>query len=103
MAKTFAEYQAEHLKEPFQLPMPDGTSVPIRKVSIEEERDVKAAVAVAGLDATPFTGIELLVGDEAAAKIAAAWGALPADAWSAAMTDMRAHFGQGNSQASPPS
>lgn len=103
MGKTFADYQAEHLKEPFQLPMPDGTSVPIRKASIEEEREVKAAVAGAGADATPFTGIELLVGDEAAANIVAAWGALPGEAWSAAMTDMRAHFGQGNSPASPAS
>lgn len=103
MGKTFAEYQAEHLKEPFPLPMPDGTTVPLPLASIDEQRVISERIAALGEDATPFTGVEVLVGDAAAAKIAEAWGKLPGSAWDAVMTDRREHFGQGNSGASPTS
>lgn len=105
MGKSFEEYRAEHLKEPFPLPMPDGTTVPIPLGSIDEQAAVGAAVAAASEsgELTLFTGLEVLVGKEQAAKVAEAWGALPPEAWQAVMADMREHFGAGNSLASPPS
>lgn len=105
MGKSFGQYQAEHTKQPFELPMPDGSTVPLRKGSIDEQRAVRERVAAASEAGTltPFTGIEVLVGDAKAAEVAAAWGELPPEAWDAAMTDMREHFGEGNSQASPAS
>lgn len=105
MAKSFDEYKAEHTREPFPLPMPGGTTVPLRKGSIDEQRAVMERVGAAreAGTLTPFTGIEVLTGDAGAAEIASAWGGLPPEAWDAAMTDMRRHFGEGNSEASPPS
>lgn len=105
MAKTFDEYKAEHLKEPFPLPMPDGPAVPLPKGSIDQERAVMERVAAAreAGELTPFTGLEVIAGDADAARIAAAWGALPPAAWDAVMTDMRESFGLGNSGASPSS
>lgn len=106
MGKTFAEYQAEHAKEPFPLPMPDGTTIPLKKGSIDEQRAVHDAItakASQAQDTTPFTGLEVLVGQDKADQIAAAWGTLPPEAWSAVMDDARKHWGEGNSEASPPS
>lgn len=103
MGKTFAEYQAEHLGEPFPLPMPDLTTILLKKGSIDEQIAVKTAIAAAGTEVTPFTGIEVLVGEESAAKIADAWGKLPGSAWDALMAARREHFGEGNSAASPSS
>lgn len=105
MGKTFDEYRAEHLKEPFPLPMPDGKPVLLPKDSIEQERAVLAAceAARAAGTLTPFTGLDVLVGEADAARIAEAWAKLPSSAWISAMADMREHFGQGNSDASPSS
>jgi hypothetical protein len=100
MGKSFADYQAEHLKEPFPLPMPDGSEVLLPLPTIEQEK----AMAKAGAEAreagewTPFTGIEVLVGDAKAAQIEEAWSALPPEAWDAALADMRAHFGRGKAE-----
>lgn len=96
MAKTFAEYQAEHLKEPFPLPMPDGTTVSLPMASIDQERAVQAAIAAAGDQATRFTGLEVVAGEKNAALVADAWGKMPPEAWEAVMADMREHFGRGN-------
>lgn len=98
MGKTFEQYQAEHTAEPFPLPMPDGTTVPVPKASIKETAAVKAAIEAARTEgaSTPFTGLEVLVGDVAAAAIAEAWGDLPGDAWDDVMKERREHFGEGN-------
>lgn len=98
MGKSFDQYKAEHLKEPFPLPMPDGSSIPLKLGTIAEEKAVLDAVAKARAAGTltPFTGIEVLVGDVQAAEIAEAWGKLPQTAWDDVMTDRREHFGQGN-------
>lgn len=98
MGKTFDEYLAEHTKEPFQLPMPGGAGIPLRKGSIDEQRAVLERIAAAreAGDLTPFTGLEVIAGDADAAKIAKEWGKLPPEAWDAVMADMREHFGQGN-------
>lgn len=106
MGKTFAEYQAEHAVEPFPLPMPDGTSIMLPRASINDQQAVRAAISARtskAQNSTPFTGLEVLVGDKEAERIAEAWGTLPADAWDAVLADMKEHFGQGNSGASPPS
>lgn len=103
MAKSFDEYRAEHLKEPFPLPMPDGSAVLLPMASIDQEKAVQAAIAAAGDQATRFTGLEVVAGEKNAALVAEAWGALPPEAWDAAMADMREHFGRGNSGASPSS
>lgn len=100
--KSFADYQAEHTKAPFELPMPDGTTIAIPQGSVDEQRKVRAVI-LASDDPTLFTGIEVIVGDAAAEKIAAAWGTLPVAAWNAVMEDREKHFGRGNSDASPPS
>ena len=59
--------------------------------------------AAAGEQRTLFTGLEVIVGEETAARVAAAWGKLPPEAWNDVMADMREHFGRGNSGASPAS
>lgn len=96
MGKTFAEYQAEHLKEPFPLPMPDGSTVPLPMASIDQEKAVQAEIALAGAEATRFTGLEVVTGEKDAARIAEAWGKLPPEAWDALMADMRECFGRKN-------
>lgn len=98
MAKTFAEYQAEHLKEPFGLPMPDGTSIPFPLPSIDQEKAMAKAAAEAheAGEWTPFSGLEVLLGAEKAAQIAEAWSALPAEAWDEVLADAREHFGRKN-------
>ncbi|HEX4018179.1 MAG TPA: hypothetical protein VHX15_15700 [Frankiaceae bacterium] len=103
--KTFEQYKAEHTSEPFELPMPDGTTVALPKGSIDQHDAIKAVVAAATAagELTRFTGTEVLVGADVAAEIAEAWGQLEPKAWDAVMADMQEHFGQGNSDASPPS
>lgn len=102
MGKSFADYQAEHLHEAFPLPMPDGTTIPLPMASIDEEAAVERAIDAAreAGEWTRFTGLEVIVSAADAARIAEAWGKLPPEAWTSVMTDMRKHFGRGNSAAS---
>ena len=91
--KTFEEYQAEYARTPFPWPMPGGGSVPVPQPSYDlERRAVAAAVAGGNLAA-----VALYAGDEGGARIAEAWGTLPTTALSAALADMRKHFGVKNS------
>lgn len=98
MGKSFDEYKAEHLKEPFPLPMPDGKPVMLPLASIDEERAVERAAAEAreAGEWTRFSGLEVFIDPAEAARIAEAWGKLPPEAWDAVMTDMREHFGRKN-------
>lgn len=97
MAKSFDDYRAEHSKEPFPLPMPDGKPVLLPRTTINEQVAVTRAVAEAreAGEWTPFTGLEHLVSAEDAERIKDAWGGLGPDAWDAVMADMREHFGLG--------
>lgn len=100
MGKSFADYQAEHTKEPFPVPMPDGTAIEMPLPTIDQEKAMTQAAAAAreAGEWTPFSGLEVLVGAGDAASIAAAWGAGDgsAEAWNALMDDMREHFGRKN-------
>jgi hypothetical protein len=98
VAKTFDEYRAEHAKEPFPLPMPDGKPVMLPMASIDEEDAVAEAIAAAREAGqwTRFSGMEVIISTADAARVAEAWGKLPPEAWEAAMADMRAHFGRKN-------
>ena len=98
MGKSFADYQAEHLREPFPLPMPDGSAIPMPLPSIDQEKAMAQAAERAreAGEWTPFSGLEVLVGAEGAAQIAKAWGAGQGEAWNALMDDMREHFGRKN-------
>jgi hypothetical protein len=105
VGKSFDEYKAEHLREPFPLPMPDGKSIPVPLPTLDQEKAMARASAEAAEagEWTPFSGLEVVVGDGDAAQIAEAWGDLPSEAWDDVMADMRKHFGRGNSKASPSS
>lgn len=103
--KTFEQYRAEHTKAPFPLPMPGGETIPVPHATINSMGEALKAFADAREAGQPsrFAGLEASVGEEGAAKIAAAWGDMPLEAWDAMVEDMGKHFGQGNSEASPPS
>lgn len=98
MAKTFDEYRAEHTKEPFALPMPDGKPVLLRMASIDDEKAIERAAEAAreAGEWTRFSGLEVVAGDVEAARVAEAWGKLPPEAWDAVMADAREHFGRKN-------
>lgn len=98
MGKSFEDYRAEHLKEPFDLPMPGGKSIPMPLPSIDQEKAIARAIAEAreAGKLTPFTGLEVVVGTESVAQIAEAWGPLPSEAWDAVMDDAQEHFGRKN-------
>lgn len=98
MAKTFDEYRAEHAKEPFPLPMPDGKPVLLPMASIGQEKAIERAVAAAreAGEWTRFSGLEVVAGEADAARVAQAWGDLPPEAWDAVMADAREHFGRKN-------
>jgi hypothetical protein len=92
--KTFEEYLAEYTREPFSIPMPDGTAVSVPQHTINTVLAIRAAAA--GDPGNKFAGLEVAVGAEDAAKIIEAWGKMPPSAWDALLADMRKAFGTKN-------
>jgi len=105
VAKTFEDYAAEYAKKPFPLPMPGGETMPVPNFSIDTQHLMTAATRddKSPFYGTPFAGMEVLIGQDAAAKVAAAWSEVPLEAWLDMLADMRAYFGAKNSAASPAS
>jgi hypothetical protein len=105
VGKSFEDYAAEYAKKPFPLPMPGGDSIPVPNFSIDTQHLMTAAARDDGspFAGTPFAGMEVLIGQDAAAKVAAAWNEVPLEAWLDMLADMRKYFGTKNSAASPPS
>lgn len=105
MGKSFEDYAAEYAKKPFPLPMPGGESIPVPNFSIDTQHLMVSAARdeKSPFFGTPFAGMEVLTGEEAAAKVAAAWSDVPIEAWQDVLGDMRAYFGAKNSAASPSS
>ena len=97
--KTFEQYAAEYARSPFPWPMPGGASLPVPQPSFDVTREAVAAATAGSL----MDAVTVYAGAEAGAQIAAAWGPLPSTALSAVFAEMREHFGQGNSKASPSS
>ena len=92
--KSFEEYRAEYTKEPFAIPLPDGTAVEVPQHTIDTVLAIRAAAAAD--PGNKFAGLEIAVGAENAAKIIEAWGKMPPAAWDALMADMRTAFGTKN-------
>jgi hypothetical protein len=92
--KGFEEYRAEYAKEPFSIPLPDGTAVEVPQHTIDTVLAIRAAAAAD--PGNKFAGLEIPVGAENAAKIIEAWGKMPPAAWDALMADMRTAFGTKN-------
>jgi len=108
MGKSFDQYRAEHLKEPFPWPMPDGSPVMIPQPDVDAERRAFTAANAAGAAGGTYSdsliaGLRTYVSDEEGQRIADAYGKLPATVLAAVVNDMREHFGQGNLGASPSS
>jgi hypothetical protein len=108
VGKSFDEYKAEHLKEPFPLPMPDGGPVMIPQPDVNAEREAFTAANAAGAAGGTYAdgllaGLAVYAGEQDGKRIAEAYGQLPAAVLAAVVSDMREHFGQGNSVASPSS
>lgn len=105
MGKSFEDYAAEYAKKPFPLPMPGGGSVPVPNFSIDTQHLMAAAARdeKTPFAGTPFAGMEVLIGQDAAAEVMAAWSGVPIEAWLDMLGDMKAYFGAKNSAASPAS
>lgn len=93
MARTFAQIAAEWRRDPFPFPMPDGTEIPVMQPGIFQER---AAIEAANASGNALDGLLTYVSADDGAKIAEAWGEMPAAALHAALADMREHFSTKN-------
>lgn len=96
--KTFAEYEAQYAKEPFQLPMPGGGSVAIPQPALKVEiAAVDSANSGANLASGLLKGLLVYVPEADREKVSEAWGTLPSSALNAVIAEMRTYFGTKNS------
>lgn len=95
--KSIAAYQAEHMHEPVDLPLADGTTVSFPQPSY---REFRAKIEEAGDD---IDALCLFAPEADREDLRAALEALPTTAPRAIAVDLYTAWGMGNTQASPSS